>query len=360
MTAASPTALDQGALLQATSRRIPALDGWRGIAISLVLFDHIQFALLHRYARPWAQTGQHGVTIFFVLSGFLITTKLVEEPIDLKRFYIRRFFRLMPVAWTFLALLLLFDRLTGLRLTTWAEIRSCLFFYRNFVGMAGGAGGAGHFWSLSLEEQFYLVWPFTLLLAGVRRCRWIAAIGAVTCAIYRWFSWAHYDYNLLDNETQVRADAILIGCLLALFLADPRVVSTARRLSKILFLPALVVLFFCIYRFHWLPPLYESVSIAVMLAASTLHPKAISTRLLAARPLVYLGAISYSLYVWQEPFMIATGGFSAVAVLGIALPVCTLSSYYFIERPGIRIGHRLSTRSAAEVPMDGGSSLTVV
>src|SRR5712675_1226648 len=114
MTALPSPALVRDTLLQSTSRRIPALDGWRGIAIALVLFDHIQFALLRHYARPWAQTGRHGVTIFFVLSGFLITTKLLEDPTDLKRFYIRRFFRLMPVAWAFLAALLLFDRLTGL------------------------------------------------------------------------------------------------------------------------------------------------------------------------------------------------------------------------------------------------------
>jgi peptidoglycan/LPS O-acetylase OafA/YrhL len=87
--------------------RIPALDGWRGIAIAPVLIDHIEHAVLHRYALPWTQTGQHGVTIFFVLSGFLITTKLLEGPIDLRRFYMRRAFRLMPVAWTFLAAMLI-------------------------------------------------------------------------------------------------------------------------------------------------------------------------------------------------------------------------------------------------------------
>ncbi len=80
--------------------RIKVLDGWRGIAILLVLFDHVQDSLLGHYIRPWTRTGVHGVTIFFVLSGYLITSKLLQEQIDrgisLKAFYIRRFFRLMP------------------------------------------------------------------------------------------------------------------------------------------------------------------------------------------------------------------------------------------------------------------------
>jgi Acyltransferase family len=141
MAAGSQTAHGQGVLLQPTSHHIPVLDGWRGIAIALVLFDHVQYALFNGYAHPWLQTGQHGVTIFFVLSGFLITTKLLEGPIDLKRFYIRRFFRLIPVAWIFLVVLLLFDRLTGLRLTTWQEIRSCLCRRRGafLVAVAGRA-----------------------------------------------------------------------------------------------------------------------------------------------------------------------------------------------------------------------------
>jgi len=87
-------------------KRIPTLDGWRGIAVLLVLADHVRFAL-HAEASPGVATGQHGVTIFFVLSGFLITSKLMEEKnatgsIDLRSFYVRRFFRLMPAAWAFL------------------------------------------------------------------------------------------------------------------------------------------------------------------------------------------------------------------------------------------------------------------
>lgn len=149
-------------------KRIPTLDGWRGIAIAMVITGHIQVAA--NYYIPLLKIrGQHGVTIFFVLSGFLITANLISRPVTLKNFYIRRFFRLMPAAWTFLAVLTLVDALTGFPLSSWPEIRACLLFYRNFLPPVGGTG---QFWTLSIEEQFYLIWPGVLLLFGARRCRW--------------------------------------------------------------------------------------------------------------------------------------------------------------------------------------------
>jgi peptidoglycan/LPS O-acetylase OafA/YrhL len=319
------------------ANRIPTLDGWRGIAIMLVLFDHIQDSLRYRYWQPWTQTGQHGVTIFFVLSGFLITSKLLEGPIDIRRFYMRRFFRLMPAAWTYLATLLLIDWAFRFHLTSIAGIQASLFFYRNFSGN-GGSGVTGHFWSLSLEEQFYLVWPCILLLAGMRRCRWIAAIGALACAGYRWLSWAHYDHNVINGQSQVRADALLVGCLLAMLLLDPRIRSAIGRWSKFCALPAFAVLLFCIARFQWLPPLYECLSIACLIAATTLHPGSVFARLLSFSPLAWLGTISYSLYLWQELFM----PFRSLWALCFAMPLFVLASYYLIERPSTRLGHRLT------------------
>ena len=151
--------------------RIPTLDGWRGIAILLVLFDHTMNVFRGYGASPWVQTGQHGVTLFFVLSGFLITSSLLNGPIDLRSFYIRRIFRLMPVAWAYLGLLLLLN--LRVHVVSKSAVLASLFFYRNFEAATFGSA-TWHFWSLSLEEQFYLVWPIVLLLAGARRSRWIA------------------------------------------------------------------------------------------------------------------------------------------------------------------------------------------
>lgn len=313
-----------------------------------MLFDHIQLLFLGRAIRPWTQTGQHGVTIFFVLSGFLITSTLIEGPSDLKSFYIRRFFRLMPAAWLYLATLLLMSRLTGKPITTFSEVRSCLFFYRNMVEVPG-IGLAGHFWSLSLEEQFYLAWPPLLLLAGFKRCRWIAALAACACASFRWVFWVHYDQLGPNYMSQVRADALLVGCLAALLLSDPQTRAATARWVKFLALPACAIILSCIARFHDLVPLHEAVSICILITFCVLFPASVWSRLLSFRPLAWLGVVSYSVYLWQELF-VQLGHSSAEKTLSllVALPAFALGSYYLVERPSQRLGARLRKTIAAQ------------
>jgi peptidoglycan/LPS O-acetylase OafA/YrhL len=324
--------------------RIPTLDGWRGVAILLVLFDHLQQQFLSGgHVRPWTATGQHGVTIFFVLSGFLITSKLSEGPIDLKRFYIRRLFRLMPAAWTFLAVMLLFNWLTGSHFITSREVWACLLFYRNFVGPHVGkiVGVTWYFWSLSLEEQFYLVWPPLLLFAGIRRSRWIAALGAVACACWRWTFWAHYNHPFVNSETQVRADALLVGCLLALLFVDSRFRAFAAQLTKLIIWPAAVVLVLCVARFDLLPPLVENVSIAILISAGLLYPNSFLAKAVALPPIAWLGTISYSLYVWQALFFTWRVAPGLRSMIGVCVLLFALGSHYLIEKPLIQWGRKL-------------------
>ena len=329
--------------------RIPTLDGWRGIAILLVLFDHGQAALIRGYLYPWVQTGQHGVTIFFVLSGFLITTKLLEGPIDLKRFYVRRFFRLLPAAWAYLAAVLLVGWWCGQNWLSLPEVASCLLFYRNFIGSWTSTIFAGHFWSLSMEEQFYIVWPTVLVLAGIRKARGLAVAGVLACALFRQLNWSHYDHMGISFQTQVRADSLLIGCLLALWLSTPAHRLAAIKWTRYSALPALAVLLFCIAKFPWLPPLAECIAISVLIAASTLHPDSIFSRALSLRPLAWLGTVSYSVYVWQQFFFVARTHTATIAMMCV-MPIFALSSYYFIERPATRFGHRLTSGHARNIP----------
>jgi peptidoglycan/LPS O-acetylase OafA/YrhL len=324
--------------------RIPTLDGWRGIAILLVLFDHTMNVFRGYGSSPWVQTGQHGVTLFFVLSGFLITSSLLNGPIDLRSFYIRRIFRLMPVAWAYLGLLLLLN--LRVHIVSKSAVLASLFFYRNFDPAPFGAD-TWHFWSLSLEEQFYLVWPIVLLLAGARRCRWIVVAAISACALYRFAFWSHYNREFFNCQTQVRADALLVGCLMALCLRDPKLRSHIQRWSGILALPALGVFLYCISKFTLLPPLAESVSIVLLLTASVLHPRWPVAEPLNWRWLSKLGVISYSIYVWQELFMLVSrgeGNLARVLLLGIVLPLIVLCSYLYLERPLTRLGHTLSDR----------------
>jgi peptidoglycan/LPS O-acetylase OafA/YrhL len=317
-------------------QRISALDGWRGIAILLVLFDHVQDSLLHHYLRPWSQTGQHGVLIFFVLSGYLITSNLLKGPIDLKRFYIRRFWRLMPAAWTFLATLLLIELLFGARLTHRGDIFTCLLFFRNYYPQPQG-NVDGHFWSLSIEEQFYLAWPTILLLAGFRRSRWLAAIAILACAVYRWIFWAQYSTGTISWYTQFHVDALLAGCLVALLLDTPRNREWFTRWSLLLAVPALLVLLYAIAHVSGLSLMLESPAVALLIVGSVLHSQSMPARSLSFRPLALLGLISYSVYLWQELFM----GFHSIIACCLILPVA-ICSYVLIERPLARFGHRIN------------------
>jgi peptidoglycan/LPS O-acetylase OafA/YrhL len=325
--------------------RIRTLDGWRGIAIALVLFDHIQYALLGHFMQPWTQTGHHGVTIFFVLSGFLITSKLLEGPIALKRFYVRRFFRLMPVAWTYLAVLLLIGHQVHMSIAAPTAVLASLLFYRNYLLVYGGAS-TWHFWSLSLEEQFYLVWPCILPAADIRRCRWIAAAGAIGCAVYRFYSWGYYNREFFNCQSQVRADELLVGCLMALLLQEPRLQAAVSQWSKMWALPAFAVLVYCMAHFTLLPPLTECICIAALIASSMLHSESIFARPLTSRALSQLGIVSYSIYVWQGIFMLLARGSGATGALLLffAMPLCAVGSYVYIERPFTRLGHRLTSR----------------
>jgi peptidoglycan/LPS O-acetylase OafA/YrhL len=135
--------------------------------------------------------------------------------------------------------------------------------------------------------------------------------------------------------------------------------------SGILALPALCVFIFCIWRFVYLPPLLECVSIALLLAASVLHPNWLVAKPLRWQWLSNLGVISYSIYVWQELFMLIAreqGVFGRILTLGVCLPLCVLGSYWYLERPLTRLGRTLSDGKmgapAERIPLFLASELT--
>jgi peptidoglycan/LPS O-acetylase OafA/YrhL len=336
------------------STRIPSLDGWRGIAILLVLVDHARIAL-RIDTKPGIYTGQHGVALFFVLSGFLITNRLLAEiegtgTLSLLDFYRRRAFRLLPCAWAYLVAILLLTVKSNPKPYTDAELVSSLLFFRNFLDPMGTHPLTGHFWSLSIEEQFYLVWPFVLMTFRVTSARWIAAIGAVAVAGYRYMHWSSLSQLPLQSTfgTQLHADALLVGCASALFLPNLR-----PYLKTWMALPSAVGLLWCMGRYPGLIPLHESVLMALLILTTSFSP--LTARLLSLKPLVFLGAVSYSLYVWQQVFMqLIRSSPELFSVYSIAFVVTALASYFLIEKPFISLGRRgaprLSSKSAHPTP----------
>jgi peptidoglycan/LPS O-acetylase OafA/YrhL len=168
---------------QRNFQHLPTLDGWRGVAIIAVLCCHIRWpsTVLLRLA-PY---GAMGVHLFFALSGLLITGRLIGEHaasgrIRWANFYIRRAFRILPAA----LLYLLAVSLTGLGFRIipmdTPQVLASLFFLRNYlIEPTSGGWYTAHFWSLAVEEHFYMLWPLTLSVFGLRKAVWAAPL--LTC-----------------------------------------------------------------------------------------------------------------------------------------------------------------------------------
>jgi peptidoglycan/LPS O-acetylase OafA/YrhL len=333
-----------------TAGRIPTLDGWRGIAILLVLVDHLQLMLFRGPygGHGWMLCGQHGVTLFFVLSGYLITSRLLkEERIDLKAFYIRRFFRLMPCAWLYLLALGLVG-LIAHRAVIGRDAWSCVFFFRNYYPAVETISNmrTGHFWSLSLEEQFYLGWPPLLALIGKKRSLRLAIAGIGACAIFRFVYWQQYARPLVNQHTEVRIDALLFGCVFALLLQQARIRIWLTGNSVWIVPISLPLLIWYAFNYQILIPAGESALLAVTIVCTSLNPSFPLFRALEWKHLKFLGLISYSLYVWQQGMLFINHGEPYGALF---LPLVGILSYGLIEQPCIRIGRRICAkmRSAA-------------
>jgi peptidoglycan/LPS O-acetylase OafA/YrhL len=341
------------ALSSGSDHRIPTLHGWRGIAILLVILSHAGIALYSTLHIPHPDSvGQHGVTIFFVLSGFLITSRFLQEKnatgsINLGSFYIRRFFRLMPCAWLYLLVMLVATAHTNPASYTAQEIWGSLLFFRNYLDPNAIHAITGHFWSLSIEEQFYLVWPALLVLGGVKRARWIAVAGASAIALLRLAHWTALSHAPLAGTfgTQYRADSLLVGCAAALFLPNLR-----PYLRTWMTLPLLAALAMCMFSYGRLIPMRESIVIALLLAVTSELSTQPLSRFLEWKPLAFLGTFSYSLYVWQQVFILGVHKVSSFCISIAILPVVAFCSYELIEKPLIQVGRKLGRRWAQPAP----------
>jgi peptidoglycan/LPS O-acetylase OafA/YrhL len=309
--------------------------------VILVLLMHYQMYFYPSYlVYPWTWCGQHGVTIFFVVSGYLITTNLLRNG-DLKRFYIRRFSRLMPAAWTYLAVVLILAATTH-RVTIGSDLWGCLFFFRNYQPTLHTY--TGHFWSLSIEEQFYFVWPLLLLLLGKRKAAVLAGTGALAVAIYRSTHGTYMQQGgNLFFTTGIRIDAIMVGCLLGLAMSYPRIHLWITEHAAAIFWTCAPVLAFDLWRYQAVMPLHENIAIALMLASTMTNPRLLASRILEMPHLKRTGVFCYGIYLWQG--LLLRSAFGAVGIL--LLPVAVLASWTLIEQPSQRLADWLLKKRAS-------------
>jgi peptidoglycan/LPS O-acetylase OafA/YrhL len=344
---------------------IPSLDGLRAIAVLLVFFAHS--GLDHMIP------GGFGVTVFFVLSGYLITTLMRIEHsrkgrIDFRSFYLRRFLRLMPpltIVVTLAALLSAASLIDGY--FSWAGLLSALFYFGNYQLIAndfnGMPGGIGVVWSLAIEEHFYLLFPplALLLLRDGRAARSIGVISLLCAAVLAWRGWLVFhgaSVNYLTMATDTRVDAILIGSLMALVRnpwLDPEPVVPALPDWAIATVCVGVLLATVLYRDEvfrlTLRFTLQSLAVAGLIHLAVARADRRAFAWLGAAPLVYIGSISYTIYLSHHMILLGLakhwpqlGWFwltlaGALVTLAVAEPMRR-----WVELPCTRLRQRLHAK----------------
>ncbi len=351
-------------MIKGVTDRIDALDGIRGIAILLVIAVH----WVHPYF-PYFPGGYVGVDVFFVLSGFLITSALwrsrpLPAPTAWLRFERRRFERLYPALIVFLAIgtaVVWYFRepVTG-PAAVWASLIS-LVQMSTFVSGSGShaLGPFGHTWSLSVEWLFYLIWPVVLIIARRRLSAGTAAIATVTLvglmyAIATTTSAEWFYYGPVSRSAQ-----ILVGASFALFLASgrelrvPLLVGIAAAVALLAWTVLGTQEMETAYRFIGYP--LATVS-AVCLLATALQADRLGARLLAWSPLALVGRVSYSLYLWHvlgiqvlTPDNLPLPRILIGVVAVVVTIVLTAASYLFLERPVLMRSAKRRTRLVGEL-----------
>jgi peptidoglycan/LPS O-acetylase OafA/YrhL len=317
-----------------------------------------------------------GVRVFFVISGFLITSLLLREEaktgrISLGHFYLRRTLRIFPPFYVYVAAVAV-AAAVGLIELRRHDLLAAFTYTTNYHH--DRAWYLGHAWSLAVEEQFYLLWPFLFAFLGSARAARVALAAVILCPIVRLVLMTGFPALSpgIGETFPTVADAIAIGCLLACYRSR---IDSSPRLLALISAP-----------WFWIVPLIAvgatfadsasakldglvgqtvtNVGIALLIERVVRFPTAATGRFLNAGPVVFLGMLSYSLYLWQQPFLnrFASGAinrFPLNIALALAAAVC---SYYLIEKPALRLRTRieraLAGRRGATEPPPGQAAAT--
>jgi peptidoglycan/LPS O-acetylase OafA/YrhL len=344
---------------------LPTLDGWRAIAILAVIIQHDTSHAVGPFSTEWLflHGGWSGVDLFFAISGLLICSRLLEEEkifgrISLRNFYIRRAFRILPPAFAFLGAVAILIA-TGVLHIGWREWLGTALFLRNYTSLLGKIGSdsyyIGHFWSLAVEEHFYLILPAVLVLT---RKGWRVPIllgMSLIVAVHRFRVLEFRPWNEVLFHTDIRLDGLLIAAIFAI-LAQP--VEIRAKMKKWLrFWPLPLIAAMILYS-NWSGSFWQMTLVTLLLPmtilGTVLNPGGLLALPLEWTPVKYLGRISYSLYIWQELFfsghsnigfplgILESTSLRYTATLGMAI-----ASYHLLELPLIRLGHRLAPPATA-------------
>ena len=355
-------------------KRIPSLDGLRALSILLVILQHTLQTFAATRPVPWyayiPANGALGVTIFFGISGYLITSLLLGEHektsrISLKAFYLRRVYRIYPPLYAYIAFLVVLAALGRLHLTP-LNVLAGMFLFGNYVP-ASTVWPLEHTWSLCIEEQFYLLWPFVLMvclrrpgIAGRELAAKVALGLIVLSPFVRVVGRTVAPSFNTPAAFHMMADSLMFGCLAALLQGNARFEAFYRAATRPWWLPFAVLLVSGTlgtrYLNYWNYPVGFSLNglcIMLMLLWLVRNPESVLGRVFNHRVVVHIGVLSYSLYLWQTFFLhhntpAVLGGNTLLTtwpVSWLAILLTAEASFHLIERPLLRVRNRLHRKA---------------
>jgi peptidoglycan/LPS O-acetylase OafA/YrhL len=296
-----------------------------------------------------------GVVVFFVISGFLITRLLLLERekkgcVSLRLFYARRALRLFPAVYAFIACICLLWWAGMVHLQA-GDIWHAVTYTVNYL--PGRSWQIGHLWSLSVEEQFYLIWPCAFVLLLPRRAGWVAAGVVAFAPVARaagWFFLMGTAYRDMEMFPMV-ADSLAMGCLLAKISGWLEEKSWYLRLFRPAYSIGLVALILLVNRYSGYTVVsvfgtsIVNASLAVLIHRSVYYSRDWMGRFLNWKPIAFVGVLSYSLYLWQQLFLnrSSTAWVNAFPQNLLFAVATALGSYFLLEKPFLRLRSRLRT-----------------
>jgi peptidoglycan/LPS O-acetylase OafA/YrhL len=341
----------------------PSLDGLRGIAIIMVVFYHLNLSTNYYYGT--ILNGKIGVLIFFVLSGFLITTlcikeKILTSTISLKDFYIRRALRIFPVAYLYLLVIIIVNYVFKLNIS-YVNILAAAFYLMNLTSIFRKyfyAWQTVHFWSLSVEEQFYLFIPVILkkqFKVYLYIILFIVFVLPVFLCLQDIFPVLNNKVLYIFSHYLIKFQAIAIGCLFSVLTFK---YSINKKITNLVKIATNIIAILLIYYIQYddlltITNMFSGMAISFLTGYIIITNISFKTdfifKFLNAKPLKIVGILSYSIYIWQQLFTsLPSPNKNLPAFMGIfpynfiCIVIVSCISYYFYESFFLRLKSKYS------------------
>jgi len=362
--------------LAATDKYVPELDGIRAVAIAFVVTAH--YKLL-----PFSVPGGFGVTLFFFVSGYIITTLFFSEYkanryVNIPMFYLRRWIRLTPPLVIMVVIAVVFFRVSRVGVDETAvpvgTTMAALFYYTNYYDLAWGMDPYkvipfGICWSLAIEEHFYLLWPLVVKLFIKYPSKLAVGVAAACATVLVWRGIAHWGLGLSEwytgMATDTRIDSILYGVLLRVLFESPwRATAESILMNRAVQILGILLLLLCLvirsegFRETVRYSLQGLALMPLFTAVLLDRPDTLSRRVLSAAPIVLIGRLSYSIYLFhllaRTPGEFIFGSPYSIGSILSGLIITGIVAYtllIFVERPLGKLRHRLRGKETGVSPV---------